>query len=270
MENKISFELVLKEAVKLPFVRIDRESFLKATLSKHFDSDTVMKAIAFTPAFAGIPKEEMRKIADACIDNETTKVTMLSAAAGMPGGLAMFGTIPADLLQYMGHVLIITQKLVYLYGWQDLFNENDQMDDATANLLTLFVGVMFGVNGAAGAINKISEVAVQKIAEAVGQKAANAAAQKAANFAAQKAANFAAQKVVVKGAATSVIKKIAEKLGIKLSKDVLLKGAAKAIPILGALTSGAITYATYKPMAKRLQSHLAELHLADPNFIKEN
>lgn len=244
MSNDINFGLVLKEAAGLPMVRIDREAFLKTALSKHFDDATVNKAIAVNPAYAGITTAEIKKIANSCIDYETTKVTMLSAAAGIPGGLAMIGTVSADLAQYMGHILRIAQKLTYLYGWQELFDESGQMDDGTANLLTLFVGVMFGVNGAAGAIVKISEAAAQKTAKALAQKA------------------------LTKGMIHPIVKKVAPALGVKMTKDIFAKGVAKIIPIIGGVASGTVTYVTYKPMAKKLRDHLAGLRLADTTYYQ--
>lgn len=242
MSEKNNFGLVLKESAGLPMVRIDRDGFLRTALSPHFDEDTVNKAIAFNPAYAGITTDEIKKIANSCINYETTKVTAISAAAGIPGGLAMIGTVPADLVQYFGHVLRIAQKLIYLYGWSELFDESGQMDDGTANLLTLFVGVMFGVNGAASAIVKISEAAAQKAAKSLAQKA------------------------LTKGMIYPIVKKVATALGVKMTKDVFAKGVAKFIPIIGGVASGTVTYVTYKPMAKKLRNHLAELRLADAEF----
>ena len=244
MDKKINFDIVLKETTKLPIVRIDRAEFLKSSLSKHFDVDTVNKAISENPAYAGISVYEIRKIAKSCIDYETAKVTLLSAATGAPGGIAMFGTVPADLIQYFAHILRILQKLIYLYGWQELFDENGQMDDGTKNLLTLFVGVMFGVNGAVGAIAKISESA------------------------AQKAAKNLAQKALTKGVIYPIVKKVAATLGVKMTKDIFAKSVSKLIPGIGAVTAGTLTYVTYKPMAIRLQKHLSEMKIADPKFVK--
>ena len=36
------------------------------------------------------------------------------------------------------------------------------------------------------------------------------------------------------------------------------------IPVVGAVISGGLTFATFRPMAKRLQKHLADLALAKP------
>ena len=156
----------------------------------------------------------------------------------------MLGSVPADLVQYFGHVLRIAQKLIYLYGWQELFDESGQMDDGTANLLTLFIGVMFGVNGAASAIVKISEAAAQKAAKSLAQKA------------------------LTKGVVYPVVKKVATALGVKMTKDIFAKSVSKVIPIIGGVASGTVTYVTYKPMAKKLRDHLATLKLADAEFYK--
>lgn len=98
----------------------------------------------------GIPIDMLNKIANGAIKLETSKTTALSTAAGMPGGLAMIGTIPADLAQYYAHVFRIAQKLAYVYGYKDI-----DLDDATQNVLMIFLGVMFGVQAATAALAKL-------------------------------------------------------------------------------------------------------------------
>ena len=115
MEN-IKFETILLETTKLPIVKIDRESFLRKELQNRYTKEIVEKAIQYNLAYAGICVEDINKIAKSCIAAETMKVTTISATAGLPGGLAIIGTIPADLAQYFGHILRILQKLIYLYG----------------------------------------------------------------------------------------------------------------------------------------------------------
>ena len=240
----ISFEMVLKTAAGLPGVRIEREDFLSAALRPYFEDDIVEKAILVNPAYAGISVEQIDKIANASIRLETRNVSLLSFAAGIPGGLAMLGTVPADLVQYFGHILRILQKLIYLYGWQELFDECGNMDDETANLLTLFTGVMFGVSGAANAIVKIAEQAAQKTAKRLAQKA------------------------LTKGAIYPIVKKVAVALGFRMTKDIFAKGVSKLIPVIGGVASGSLTYLTYKPMAVKLRDHLTTLKFADVEFYR--
>lgn len=242
MSEKIDFEVILRTAVSLPMVKIDRSSFLRASLEKYFDNDTVELAIEKCPAYAGITCKELDKIAKACIDYETLKVTSLSALSGLPGGIALIGTVPADLAQYYGHILRILQKLVYLYGWEALFTYDGYLDDETSSLLTLFVGIMFGVNGARATISHITELASKRASKIIVQKA------------------------LTKGTIYPIVKKIAQSLGVQMSKGVFAKGAAKTIPIVGALSSGVLTYATYKPMAYKLKSYLETLKWADVSY----
>ncbi|MET7792138.1 hypothetical protein ABZS93_37275, partial [Streptomyces sp900116325] len=42
------------------------------------------------------------------------------------------------------------------------------------------------------------------------------------------------------------------------------KSVSKAIPLVGAAVSGGLTFATFRPMSKRLKAHLSGLELARP------
>lgn len=247
--KSIDFEDVLQAAVKLPGVWIDRTCFLRGELSKHFDSKTVDKAVALNPAQAGISIVELEKIAQSSIALEAAKVTAFSAAAGIPGGLAMIGTIPADLIQYFGHILRILQKLVYLYGWQEFLTDNaveNKLDDGISNQLTLFTGVMFGV------------------------EAANDAVAKLAGAAAINAPKEVIKKALAKGAGYPVVKKVAALIGVKMTKQLFTKSVGKIIPIVGAVVSGGMTAAGFLPMSFRLKDYLGKLPLADVEFYKKD
>ncbi|AQQ52261.1 hypothetical protein [Planococcus lenghuensis] len=238
------FVSVLKNALKVPGVKIEREKFLKNQFNKHYSSEVIELAIQQNPASAGIPTEVIDKIAKACIRNETRKVTSISAVAGIPGGLAAFGTVPADIAQYYGHVIRVLQKLVYLYGWNEIFDLDGEVDDETMNQLTLFIGVMFGVNTANAAI---------------GQLAKSAAAQ---------AQKDLVKKPLTKGTIYPIAKRVARLVGVKMTKDSFAKGVGKIIPLAGTVISGGLTYSSFLPMANRLKNHLRELPIADVEFYK--
>lgn len=243
-ENK--FEMVLNSAAHLPGIRINREEFLKKELSKFFDDEIVEKAVATNPAQAGIGQKIIEQIAKSCIKYEATKVTALSAAAGIPGGIAMAATIPADLAQYFGHIIRILQKLVYLYGWQELFYDEESYDDETNNQLTLFIGVMFGVNAA--------QTAIRKLAAAIAIKAEKTLIRKA----------------LTKGVIYPIVKQVAKAIGIKMTKEIFAKGVGKVVPVIGGVVSGGLTLATFVPMSKKLQKYLSTLPTADSNYYKQH
>lgn len=238
------FIQTLNAAAKLPGVRINRESYLRAALRRHCTNEQVDAAVASNPAAAGVPAEIVKMIANESIRYETAKVTTLSAAAGVPGGLAMIGTIPADLIQYFGHVLRIAQKLAYIYSWPDLFAEDgEDLDDATEGILTLFIGVMFGVQLAQAGVAKVSTMIAGQVLKKLPQQA------------------------LTKGAIYPVVKQVASFLGIRLTKQLFAGGVAKVVPVVGAALSGGLTLATFLPMSRRLQRHLASLELTKPSGV---
>lgn len=167
-----SFAQVLNAAAKLPSVRISRTSYLRTALRRHCTDEQIEKAVKTSPAAAGIPMKVITEAAKASIAYETSKVTGMSTLAGIPGGLAMFGTVPVDLAQYMGHMLRVVQKLAYIYSWPDLFSDDsEEIDEATESMLILFVGVMFGVQLAQGGVVKVANMIAANIAKKLPQKA---------------------------------------------------------------------------------------------------
>ena len=236
--GKVEFETVLVEATRLPIVQVDRELFLRKELRGRYTKEIVDKAIEYNPTYAGIEKKVLNEIAKSCINAETTRVTAISAAAGLPGGLAMIGTIPADLAQYFGHLLRVLQELLYLYGWPSLEVNKTELDEETKYLLTLFLGIMFGVNGAIDAVNKIAGQVAKQVAKKLPQKA------------------------LTKGVIYPIVKKIAALLGVKMSKDIFAKGVSKAVPVIGAVVSGGLTLATFKPMCERLRKYLSSCEVS--------
>ncbi|OII61138.1 hypothetical protein BJP40_06300 [Streptomyces sp. CC53] len=233
------FSLVLVSAARFPGVRIHRETYLRKTLARYCTEDEVRRAIEETPAAAGIPLDVLDKAANDSIRYETTKVSALSAAAGLPGVLALSATVPADMAQYFGHMLRIAQKLAYLYSWPDLFSDDgDDVDDATMGVLTLFFGVMFGTQSANAAVGKVAGMMAEQVAKKLPQKA------------------------LTQGVVYPIVKKVAAYIGVQMTKQTFAKSVSKAIPLVGAAISGTLTFATYRPMTKRLKKHLSESELA--------
>ena len=146
----------------------------------------------------------------------------------------MAATIPMDTLQFLGNAIRLSQELAYLYGYEDLWDGNQLDDDKVKRELTLFLGVMFGVGGSASALRVISN----NISKQVIQKTSRKALTKTAYY--------------------PIIKKIGAMIGVKVTKDSFAKGISKAVPIIGGIVSGGITYASMKPMGNRLSKVLSE------------
>ena len=226
----------LKKVVRFPGVRINRDEFLRQELTKLRASEEVIeRALATSPALAGVPLLALDTLADETITYETNKSAALSFAVGLPGGFAMLGTIPADLMQYYAHALRIMQKLAYLYGWRDLLADVDE-DDEMLGVLAVFFGVMLGVGGAAQSLTAFARIA----------------------------AKTAYQKHVTKRALMSitwypVVKYSLRVIGINITKSSFTKGASKIVPVIGGFVSSGLTFMALQTQSARLKGHLREL-----------
>jgi hypothetical protein len=238
MEQKgISWDSVMDAALNMPMVRIDRYLYLSSEFKKYGNPES-LKTKRPIDLYSS---EVIEKVAKNAINSHLLKVTATSAAAGIPGGFAMLGTIPADLAQYYWHILVLAQKLGYIYGWGDLLDDNNKIDEETKSTLTVFVGVMMGAEIANSAIREIAKNAAIQVAKRVPQQA------------------------LTKTLWYPIAKKVGKWIGVKLTKRVVAQAGSKDVPIIGGVISGGITLATFKPMAKRLQNELRE----QMNLMKE-
>ena len=198
--------------------------------------------IATNPVHAKIPSEEIDKIADEVIKYERTCVTGISAALGVPGGFAMAATIPADIAQYYGYMLRATQKLLYLYGFPEIDTKErgQKFDSETINILVVCLGVMYGAAGA----NKAVKAMAKALASGVEKKLLNMA--------------------LTKGTIYPIVKNVAKWFSIKMTKDVFAGFFKKAIPVVGGVIGGGLTFLTFKPCCDRLKASLRDTMLSNP------
>lgn len=231
-------EQVLETSLTVPGVKVDRSSFLREQFKVYYSEDVIQKAIDLNPTFAGIPHSAIEKIAKSTIKNHVRVATTASFVAGLPGGFAMLGSIPADMAQFYANVVIIAQKLAYLYGWPDLSDKNDS--EVLKEMVSLFLGVMFGISQA----NKVMAEISRRLAAEIAKRVPNKALTKYAWF--------------------NILKKLLKWLGVKLTKDTFAKGLSKVVPIVGGVISGGLTYASMNTMAKRLVKQLESGDLYNP------
>ena len=230
MSELVSWDKVMNAALSMPMVKVDRTAFLTKEFSMYDNADQLRDKRPIDLFDA----EAIERAARGVINSHLTTATVTSTAAGIPGGLAMAATMPADIAQYYWHVLVVAQKLGYLYGWPDLLDDKGQITEGTRNVLTLFVGVMFGAQAASKLVGEIAkQVSLQ-------------------------AAKRLPQQALTKTVYYPVVKQVAKWIGVKMTKDTFGRSVGKAIPILGGVLSGAITAFSFKPMAEKLQKHLRE------------
>ncbi|MGP5043762.1 hypothetical protein ACTXJR_06985 [Glutamicibacter ardleyensis] len=227
----------MKKILRLRGVRIDRPQFLKAELHKRgFSPEQITGAIEGTPAGSGIPISVLDDIARSAIDFETRKSTSLSFFAGLPGGFAMIGTIPADITQFYVHAFRVMQKLAYVYGWQSFLQDAEDIDDETLGLLATFLGVMMKVGGASASLNTF---AARVAAPAIERNIARVALSKTLWY--------------------TPMKKTLRIIGINITKQSFAKSVSKVVPVVGGVISGGMTFVVLGSQSQLLQKHLRML-----------
>ena len=228
--SDIMLEEIISKAIQIPGVKVDRNKFLAEIFSSKVD--LLENIINNGPIGVGITREEINNIANRLIMKRTSQSSIASFAAGIPGGLAMAATIPADILQFFGMSLRLAQELSYLYGADDLWENGKIDDDKVKNQLILYCGVMFGVSGAVSGVRvlstQIAKTALKKIP----------------------------QKALTKTFWYPMIKKICSFVGYTLTKKTLASGVSKVIPVIGGVISGTINFASMMPMARKLNDTL--------------
>lgn len=232
MSNIVPFDFdeVLAVAVKAPMIKIDRAEFLKNNFSREVEPKMVDKIVQTSPIKAGVSEHILKKIASECIKNETYNVSALSFGTGFGGLIG----IPADLAQYLVHVLRISQKLAYIYGYPSMISIDGGMDDATKNIILLFIGMMYGVKGTEKVIANLSVTLAEQIAKNISREA------------------------LTKTAWYPLLKEICKQVGIKVTKDTLGKAATKVFPVIGGVVSAGFSYYCFGKGAERLYKTLRE------------
>jgi hypothetical protein len=154
----------------------------------------------------------------------------------MPGGLAMAATIPADIAQFYYHVIVAAQKLAYIYGIGNIDEDNEYFKQ----VLTIFIGVMAGIEEANNTMNDLMRAQFTKNLD----------------------------KITLGKILDKTVTRITIVIGLNLGKRSVLKSAVKVIPIIGGLVSGSVTLLSFLPMCNNLKNKFSDtIHLAENDGI---
>ncbi len=242
--GELDIEDVIIMGLKVPGIRVNRANFLQKELYSKFPQEVIDDAIAYNPLHANIPSKVIDAIADEVIKYERNCVSGISAALGMPGGFAMAATIPADIAQYYGYMLRATQKLMYLYGFPEIDTEEQgqTFDSETLNILIICMGVMYGAAGANNALKAMAKALASGVEKQLLRKA------------------------LTKGTIYPIVKSVAKWFSVKMTKEVFAGFFKKAIPVVGGVIGGGITYVSFKPCCDKLKASLQNTMLSNPNY----
>lgn len=236
-ENNLSVENVVATAIQIPGVKVSRDAFL-VEIFKSKPIEVRNHILETGPIAAGCSRSELKKLANALVNKRTVLSSGASFMAGLPGGFAMAATIPADTLQFFAVALRLAQEISYIYGAEDLWTDGAIDNEKVQNQLILYCGVMFGASGASATVKILSSALAKQALKKIPQKA------------------------LTKTFYYPIIKSIARVVGAKMTKDIFAKGVSKAIPVIGGVVSGGITFVSMRPMGNRLVNALDEAHFS--------
>lgn len=232
MEKDLALESIISTAIQIPGVKVIRDKFLAEMFAT--EDVAIQEVLDMGPVAAGVSKDRLALLANKHILKRTSQSSAASFVAGIPGGLAMAATIPADVMQFFGMALRLAQELSYIYGAQDLWQGGQVDDEKVQNQLLLYCGVMFGVSGAVSGVRVLSTQIAKTTLKKLPQKA------------------------LTKTFWYPIIKQIGKAVGIKVTKSTVAKGVSKAVPVLGGVISGGLNFASMMPMARRLMEALED------------
>lgn len=227
----LTWNHILSAVLHMPGVKVDRTRFLRSALSSYADSSRLAMLDSVRP-YTIVSDKAIDSVARNVINRHTLLVTTASTVAGLPGGLALAATIPGDITQYYYHVVVVAQKLAYLYGFPDICDESGELNDTAADLLTIFMGSMMGV--------RVADQGISQLARGMARAAVGRLPRVAISAA-----------TIYPVAGT-----IARIAGLRLSREGFAKTASKLIPVAGGLFAGSLTLFTFAPGARRLQKRL--------------
>ncbi len=246
-DNELTIEDIIIAGLKFPGIKIKRDEFLRKEFSTNYPEEVVTEIVENNPAYANISVEEIDKIADNVIQYERLRVSGISTALSLPGGIAITATLPADIAQFYGYMLRAAQKLLYLYGFPEIDVKDEQLlDSATMNTIIVCMGVMYGVAGANTALKTMAKA----LGKGVEKKLINTA--------------------LTKGTIYPIVKSIAKWFNVRMTKEIFAGFFKNSIPVVGGVIGGGITYATFKPCCERLKNALRETRLSNPNYDDNN
>jgi hypothetical protein len=210
---------------KLPVVCVDREAFLR----KHFADSPHLNVIRESGPQAVYSAESLRRKASSIVKNSAAKTSAASFATGLSGNpVVMIAAGGADVAQYFGFAINLAQQIAYLFGEDELFEGGGQLSEAAQIRIIAYLGAMFGAAGAAALVSQTSKLAGANL----GKKVAAQALTKTAWY--------------------PLVKKVGALVGQNITKKTVEKTLTKAVPVVGGVVSGGLTYVTFRPMGHRL------------------
>lgn len=134
--------LVLRSDV----AQINRVEWLTDVLYP-FLSITELEQLATEPPHRFLSVKVLNHIANQEIRRHSELLAMGSAGSSLTGCVATWVGIPTELAQYSVNLVLLIQKLAYLYGWDDFYTYGAVTTETRARI-TFLMGSMLGIREA--------------------------------------------------------------------------------------------------------------------------
>lgn len=141
-------------------------------------------------------------------------------------------------------MLRAAQKMMYFYGFPELDTSGDgvNIDTETINSLTVCLGIMYGVANANITLKAMAKALATGVEKQLMRRA------------------------LTKGTIYPIVKSVAKWFGKRMTKEIFSGFFKKAIPVVGGIVGGGLTYATFKPCCNRLKKTLCDTSLSNPQY----
>ncbi|SHK77475.1 hypothetical protein [Fibrobacter sp. UWB12] len=226
----VLFEKAFEIALKIPGVKVNRTAFLKQQLCLYI-ADAKLNLISEKKPYDIADDKILDVVAEATIKNHVRAVTLISAASGLPANpMAAVGLAAADMAQYFAQVLMLAQKIAYIYGFPDLMDEKENFSEVSKSMLFVLLAVAFGC--------KVGDQKIRLVLAALAKGVEKKLPQQA----------------LTKTWWYPIIKALAPWFGKKMTKDRMGVLLGKAIPFIGMPLSGGFTFFSFRKAAKHLKN----------------
>lgn len=227
------YNSMLKLGLKIPFVKVGRETYLQKILKDKVSDDQLSIAIEEGP-LSVLSVEEIESLAKREMWIHAFVVSILSFFAAVPSeGWLMWLAIAFDFIQYQLMIFVLLQKILYLYGSDELLSKEDVFDEKSDWLLLFVSTVMIGKHQMLNMMKSATGVALKQVVQ-----------------------RFAV-KMFSKLVLLNVVRQTAKWLGVSLSKEWVLKSSGSFVVFFSCVISAFITLWLFVPMNNRLIAYLS-------------
>lgn len=150
---------MLDVAFRLPGTQVKRDEFLMTAFAP-FGTAEQSAALAYKRPIDVYTKKIVDIVAEDVIKKHTSDMTISSAV--VESFLPLICSIipmQMDTAKNFCRMVVVAQKLAYIYGLPNLLNENGEFKDDAKDIITLLMGAAYDVDGARDALQEVAAIA---------------------------------------------------------------------------------------------------------------